>query len=146
MGSGAEPITCKWVKEKGQAKDFDFDITKTDQIFDFLLKEKQLKFPDGHKFPTMQELRGKSYCKWHHSFTHNTKDCNVSAGKFKQPLNRVGFSSKSPRCRLTPRHSPMSTWQSRRIIWSFRSLHDVGWNSPHQSSWSGLPNIVMRRR
>jgi hypothetical protein len=25
----------------------------------------------------VQELRGKPYCKWHNSFTHNTKDCNV---------------------------------------------------------------------
>jgi hypothetical protein len=40
-----------------------------------LLKEKQLKLPEGCKPPTAQELKGRSYCKWHHSFTHNTSDC-----------------------------------------------------------------------
>jgi hypothetical protein len=39
------------------------------------LKEKKLKLPEGCKPPTAQELQGRSYCKWHHSFTHNTSDC-----------------------------------------------------------------------
>jgi hypothetical protein len=34
-----------------------------------------LKLPEGCKLPTAQELQGRSYCKWHHSFTHNTSDC-----------------------------------------------------------------------
>jgi hypothetical protein len=40
-----------------------------------LLKEKQLKFLEGYKPPTAQELKGRSYCKWHDSFTHSTSDC-----------------------------------------------------------------------
>ena len=56
-------------------KGFDFDVAKAEQIFDLLLKEKQLKLPENHKLPTMQELRGRLYCKWHHSFTHATNDC-----------------------------------------------------------------------
>jgi hypothetical protein len=56
-------------------KGFDFDISKVEQIFDLLLKEKQLKLPEGCKFPIAQELQGRSYYKWHHSFTHNTSDC-----------------------------------------------------------------------
>jgi hypothetical protein len=34
-----------------------------------------LKLPEGHKFPTTQELQGRPYCKWHHLFTHTTNDC-----------------------------------------------------------------------
>jgi hypothetical protein len=34
-----------------------------------------LKLPEGCKPPTAQELQGSSYCKWHHSFTHNMSDC-----------------------------------------------------------------------
>jgi hypothetical protein len=71
---GANPVSCKWVKQQGLAKGFDFDVTKVEQIFDLLLKEKQLKLPEGCKFPTVQELQGRSYCKWHHSFPHNTND------------------------------------------------------------------------
>jgi hypothetical protein len=34
-----------------------------------------LKLPEGHKFPTAQELQGRPHCKWHHLFTHTTNDC-----------------------------------------------------------------------
>jgi hypothetical protein len=53
---GANPVSCKWVKQQGPAKSFDFDESKVEQIFDLLLREKQLKLPEGHKFPTAQEL------------------------------------------------------------------------------------------
>jgi hypothetical protein len=72
---GANPVSCKWVKRQGPAKGFDFDESKIEQIFDLLLREKQLKLPEGHKFPTAQELQGRPYCKWHHLFTHTTNDC-----------------------------------------------------------------------
>jgi hypothetical protein len=72
---GANPVPCKWVKQTGPAKGFDFDVGKVEIFFDLLLKEKQLKFPEGYKPPTAQELKGRSYCKWHDSFTHSTSDC-----------------------------------------------------------------------
>jgi hypothetical protein len=72
---GANPVSCKWVKQQGPTKGFDFDESKVKQIFDLLLREKQLKLPNGHKFPTAQELQGRPYCKWHHLFTHTTSDC-----------------------------------------------------------------------
>jgi hypothetical protein len=68
-------VSRKWVKQRGLVKGFDFDVSKVEQIFDLLLKEKQLKLPEGCKFPIAQELQGRSFCKWHHSFTHNTNDC-----------------------------------------------------------------------
>jgi hypothetical protein len=43
-------------KEEGPAKGFNFDERKVEQISDLLLREKQLKLPVGHKFPTAQEL------------------------------------------------------------------------------------------
>jgi hypothetical protein len=71
----ANLVSCKWVKQQGPAKDFNFNESKVEQIFDLLLREKQLKLPERHKFPTAQELQGRPYCKWHHLFTHNTNDC-----------------------------------------------------------------------
>jgi hypothetical protein len=44
------------VKQQGPAKGFEFDVSKVEQIFDLLLKEKQLKLPEGWKLPTAQEL------------------------------------------------------------------------------------------
>jgi hypothetical protein len=49
---GANLMSCKWVKQQGPAKGFDFDESKVKQIFDLLLREKQLKLPEGLKFPT----------------------------------------------------------------------------------------------
>jgi hypothetical protein len=72
---GANLVSCKWVKQQGPARGFDFDESKVEQIFNLLLREKQLKLPEGHKFPTAQELQGRPYCKWHHLFTHTTNDC-----------------------------------------------------------------------
>jgi hypothetical protein len=72
---GAKPVSYKWVKQQGPSKGFDFDVSKVEQIFDLLLKEKQLKFPEGCKIPTAQELQGRLHCKWHNSFTHSTGDC-----------------------------------------------------------------------
>jgi hypothetical protein len=71
---GANPVSCKWVKQQGPTKGFDFNEIKVKQIFDLLLRQKQLKLPEGHKFPTAQELHGRPYCKWHHLFTHTTND------------------------------------------------------------------------
>jgi hypothetical protein len=53
---GANPVSCKWVKQQGPAKGFNFDESKVEEIFNLLLREKQLKLPEGHKFPTAQEL------------------------------------------------------------------------------------------
>ncbi|KAK1628884.1 hypothetical protein QYE76_003199 [Lolium multiflorum] len=71
------PVSCKWVNPPGPPRGLDFDVSKTEQIFDLLLKEKQLKLPEGHKIPTVQEMNKRPYCKWHHTFTHATNDCKV---------------------------------------------------------------------
>jgi hypothetical protein len=71
---GANPVSCKWIKQQGTTKGLNFDESMVEQIFDLLLREKQLKLLEGHKFPTAQELHGRPYCKWHHLFTHTTND------------------------------------------------------------------------
>jgi hypothetical protein len=75
MDSGGKSSVLQMVKQHGPTKGFDFDESKIEQIFDLLLREKQLNLPEGHKFPIAQELQGRPYCKWHHLFTHNTNDC-----------------------------------------------------------------------
>ena len=37
---------------------YTFDVTKTMEIFDFLLKEKFITFPQDHQLPNKGELRG----------------------------------------------------------------------------------------
>ncbi|KAK1603732.1 hypothetical protein QYE76_027405 [Lolium multiflorum] len=45
------PVTCKWVKPQGPPKGFDFDVTKTEQIFDLLLAEKHIRYPKATSSP-----------------------------------------------------------------------------------------------
>ena len=47
-----------------------FNIFKANQIFDHLLKDQQIKLPNGHKIPLSEELKNKKYCKWHLSYNH----------------------------------------------------------------------------
>jgi hypothetical protein len=45
---GKEPLTMnqRWIKQtKGT---YDFDVTKADKLFDFLVKEGRIKLPEGH--------------------------------------------------------------------------------------------------
>lgn len=51
-------------------KEYSFDITKTDEIFDRLLKDEQLKLEDGHVLSSAEEVMGKKDCKWYNSWSH----------------------------------------------------------------------------
>ena len=85
---GQTPSRASGSNRRG-LKGFDFDVVKAEQIFDLLLKEKQLKLPENHKLPTTQELRGRPYCKWHHSFTHATNDCRSCIGRSNRLLSKA---------------------------------------------------------
>jgi hypothetical protein len=54
---------------------YDFEVMKADKIFDLLLKKKQLKLPINHVIPSVEELKGKKYCKFHNATNHNTNEC-----------------------------------------------------------------------
>jgi hypothetical protein len=46
------------------------------------------QLPVGCKFPIAQERQGRSYCKWHHSFTHNTSDCKELRGQIQLAIEK----------------------------------------------------------
>ena len=50
-------------------------MTKIEEIFDFLPKEKFITFPQDHQLPNKEELEGKVYCKYHNSWNHGTNSC-----------------------------------------------------------------------
>ena len=54
---------------------YSFDITKTDKIFDVLLKDKQIALSDDHKIAILEQRRGKRYCKFHNIFGYWTNSC-----------------------------------------------------------------------
>ena len=54
---------------------YTFEVVKTEEIFDFIVKEKFIAFPKDHRIPGKDELRGKAYCKYHNSWNHTTNAC-----------------------------------------------------------------------
>jgi hypothetical protein len=64
---------------------FTFNITKCDKIFDELLKHGNIKL--SHIIPSVEQLKGRVYCKWHDSFLHNTNDCAVFRRQIQSAIN-----------------------------------------------------------
>ncbi|RYR21623.1 hypothetical protein Ahy_B03g066930 [Arachis hypogaea] len=56
-------------------KKYSFDISKSGQIFDVLLKDKQLILPEGRTLLSVKDLKGKPYCKFHQATSHSTNSC-----------------------------------------------------------------------
>jgi hypothetical protein len=54
---------------------FTFDFFKCDRIFDELLKFGYIRI--NYIMPSVDELKRRSYYKYHNSFSHATNDCNV---------------------------------------------------------------------
>ena len=75
------PYVCtslKPVKGKEKANGstcYSFNITKAEQIFDVLLKDKQIVIPDGKKLPSLNELKGQKFCKFYQIRGHITNIC-----------------------------------------------------------------------
>jgi hypothetical protein len=74
---GKEPVTVnqRWVKQaKGT---YDFDVTKADKLFDFLVKEGRIKLPEGHSMLRPDGVKEKRYCGSHDRNSHSINVCRV---------------------------------------------------------------------
>jgi hypothetical protein len=57
---------------------FTFDLSKCDRIFDELLKFGYIKM--SHTLPSIEELKRRSYCKFHNSFSMRLMIAMFSVG------------------------------------------------------------------
>jgi hypothetical protein len=74
---GKEPLTVnqRWIKQtKGT---YDFDVTKADKLFEFLVKEGRIKLPEGHSMLRPDRVKEKRYCGFHDRNSHSIIDCRV---------------------------------------------------------------------
>jgi hypothetical protein len=74
---GKEPLTVnqRWIK---QAKStYDFDVTKADKLFEFLVKEGRIKLSQGHSMLRPDGVKEKRYCGFHDRNSHSIKECRV---------------------------------------------------------------------
>jgi hypothetical protein len=74
---GKEPLTVnqRWIKQtKGM---YDFDVTKADKLFEFLVKEGRIKLPEGHSILRPDGVKEKHFCGFQDRNSHSINDCRV---------------------------------------------------------------------
>jgi hypothetical protein len=74
---GKEPLTMnqRWIKQtKGT---YDFDVTKAEKLFEFLVKEGRIKLREGHSMLQPYGVKEKRYCGFHDRNSHSINDCRV---------------------------------------------------------------------
>jgi hypothetical protein len=74
---GKEPLIVnqRWVKQaKGT---YDFDVTKADKLFEFLVKGGRIKLPEGHSMLRPDGVKEKRYCRFHDKNSHSINECRV---------------------------------------------------------------------
>jgi len=62
---------------RGVKESYDFNVTKLDMLFDFLLEKGQIKFPDNHVMLPSDQLKNKKFYKFHNATSHSTNECRV---------------------------------------------------------------------
>ena len=62
---------------RGVEENYDFDVTKSDKLFNFLLEKGQIKLPDNHVMLPPNQLKNKKFCKFHNATSHSTNECRV---------------------------------------------------------------------
>ena len=70
---------------RGIKESYDFDVTKSDKLFDFLLEKGQIKLSDNHVMLPPEQLKNKKFCKFHNATSHSTNECRI----FRQHMQRA---------------------------------------------------------
>ena len=68
----------------GIKESHDFDITKSDKLFDFLIEKGHIKLSDNHVMLPLDQLKNKKFYKFHNATSHSTNECRV----FRQHIQR----------------------------------------------------------
>jgi hypothetical protein len=91
LASKSKPFVCSSLKPTSKIWQDEicitFDVTKCDTIFDYLLHENQIKLPNNHVIPSLEQLKKHAYCKRHNSYSHAINDCNVSRRQVQSAIN-----------------------------------------------------------
>jgi hypothetical protein len=83
---GKDPVTVnqRWIK---QAKvTYDFDVTKADKLFEFLVKEGRIKLPEGHSMLRPEGVKDKKYCGFHDGNSHSINECRVFIARIQKAI------------------------------------------------------------
>jgi hypothetical protein len=111
---GKEPLIVnqRWIKQaKGT---YDFDVTKADKLFEFLVKEGRIKLPEGHSMLRPDGVKEKRYCGFHDRNSHSINDCRVFNMRIQKAIREghLKFDNKMKLATLFLR-----TWLGFLLIW-----------------------------
>jgi hypothetical protein len=88
--SDGKANTCASLKPAHKSRQeevkFTFDMAKCDRSFDELLKLGKIKI--SHTLPPPNEIKKCAYCKFHHSYSHATNDCNSFRRQIQSAINK----------------------------------------------------------
>ena len=86
----AEKALDLWKKAQivGTQVQYTFKVAKTEEIFNFLVKEKFITFLKDHRIPSKDEQMGKTYCKYHNSWNHTANACWGFRNVIKDKINK----------------------------------------------------------
>jgi hypothetical protein len=70
---------------KGVEESYDFDMTKSNKLFNFLLERGQIKLPTNHVMLPSDQLKNKKFYKFHIATSHSTNECRI----FRQQIQRA---------------------------------------------------------
>ena len=85
MELGKKTVMVPNLWGRGVEESYDFDVTKSDKLFDFFLEKGQIKLPDNHVMLALDQLKNKKFCKFHNATSHSTNECRI----FRQHIQRA---------------------------------------------------------
>ena len=62
---------------RGVKESYEFDVSKSDKLFDFLLEKGRIKLPDGHVMLPPDLLKNKKFYKFYNATSHSTDECII---------------------------------------------------------------------
>ena len=77
QNQGKKTVMVPNPQGRGVDESYDFDVTKLDKLFDFLLEKGQIKLPDGHVMLPPDQLNNKKFCKFHNATCHSTNEYRI---------------------------------------------------------------------
>ena len=82
---GKKTVVVPNPQGKGVEESYDFDITKSDKLFDFLLAKGQNKLPANYVILPPDQLKNKKFYKFHSTTSYSTNECRI----FRQHIQRA---------------------------------------------------------
>ena len=82
---------------RGIEESYDFDATKLDKLFDFLIERGQIKLSTNHVMLPPDQLKNKKFCKFHNATSHSTNECRIFRQHIQRPIQQGKLKFDMPR-------------------------------------------------